>query len=236
MVGCPVIRRILLAAVALRVSMAPVVCVAEIPSSALAARAGGVVRVASEEGRSDDDRAAPVSCPYGFGSDMPAATFCVYEGIALDGDGEVCATDVVVIWSSLASQAPGNGGRGEPALEPKKDVYLGFVDDPELVVRAIVDPRQSGQAEMVEYRIDSEEAPRPLAGQLTLRAVRLGSTEVLTMDLRDPGRLRGRGCGFASYSGTFLGMLQPPGDTATAVDPFSVPRQSEPSRSGAGSL
>ncbi len=56
------------------------------------------------------DEASPVrrpggvalaSCPYQFGTEMPSATFCVYRGIALGSRGEVCATDVVVIWSSF---------------------------------------------------------------------------------------------------------------------------------------
>jgi hypothetical protein len=76
---------------------------------------------------------------------MPAATFCVYGGVAFGDGGEVCATDVLVIWSSLVSQATASGSNSE--------VYLGFVADPELVVRAIVDSRQGDRAEIVGYTL-----------------------------------------------------------------------------------
>lgn len=170
--------------------------------------------------------ATPENCPYHFGSDMPAATFCVYRGVAFGGAGEVCATDVVVIWSSLASQAPVSDGSAEKASASNREVYLGFVADPELVVRAIVDSRQGDRAEMVGYTLGSEEAPQPLAGQMTLRPVRLGSAAVLSMDLREPRRFHPGSCAFASYSGTFLGMIRPPPSaTTTSVDAFIAPRQ-----------
>jgi hypothetical protein len=169
--------------------------------------------------------ATPESCPYHFDSDMPAATFCVYQGVAFGGGGEVCATDVVVIWSSLASQAPASGGPAEKASASNREVYLGFVADPELIVRAIVDPRQGDRAEMIAYTLGSEEAPQPLVGRMTLRAARLGSADMLSMDLREPRRFHPGSCAFASYSGTFLGMLRPPSETTTSVDPFSMPRE-----------
>jgi hypothetical protein len=165
--------------------------------------------------------AIPESCPYHFGSDMPAATFCVYQGVALGGGGEVCATDAVVVWSSVASQAPVRAGPSGS----NKEVYLAFVADPELVLRAIVDSRQGDRAEMVGYTLGSEEARQPLAGQMTLRAVRLGSADVLSMDLREPRRFHPGSCAVASYSGTFLGMIRPPSETTTSVDRFIVPRQ-----------
>jgi hypothetical protein len=43
--------------------------------------------------------------------------------------------------------------------------------------------------------------------------------------LHEPQRFHPGRCAFASYSGTFLGMIQPPSETPTSVDPFIVPRQ-----------
>ena len=100
---------------------------------------------------------APASCPYQFGDDMPLATFCVYRGVALGSGGEVCATDVVVIWSSFGSRARATDV--EPARSASSlsgEVYLGFVADPELVLRASVGSRQSDRAEMVGYTVGSE--------------------------------------------------------------------------------
>lgn len=168
------------------------------------------------------------NCPYRFDSDMPAATFCVYRGVAFGGAGEVCGTEVVVIWSSFAVQAPVNGGPAEKASASNREVYLGFAADPELVVRAIVDSPQGDRAEMVEYTLGGAEALRPIAGEMTLRAVRLGSADMLTMDLREPRRFHPGTCAFASYSGTFLGMMHSPSETMPSVDPFIVPRQGSP--------
>lgn len=216
-----------LAMLAIAVGCAPAAVLAEPPSSAQLPELGGVVAAAFTQPapQTGPAHATPESCPYHFGSDMPAATFCVYRGVAFGGGGEVCATDVVVIWSSLASQAPVSGGPAEQASASNREVYLGFVADPELVVRAIVDPRQGDRAEMVGYTLGSEEAAQPLAGQMTLRAVRLGSADLLSMDLREPRRFHPGSCAFASYSGTFLGMIRPPSETTTSIDPFIVPRQ-----------
>src|ERR1700752_3200462 len=67
-------------------------------------------------------RATPQSCPYNFGSDMPAATFCVYRGVTFGGGGEVCSTDVVVIWSSLASRAAVSVESAEKASGSNREV------------------------------------------------------------------------------------------------------------------
>jgi hypothetical protein len=213
-----------LALLAIAVGCAPAAALAEQPSSARLPelRGAAFTEPAPQPGSA---HAPPESCPYHFDSDMPAATFCVYRGIAWGGAGEVCATDVVVIWSSLASQASVSRGLAEKASASNREVYLGFVADPELVVRAIVDFRQGDRAEMVGYTLGSEETPQPLAGQMTLRALRLGSAEVLSMDLREPRRFHPGSCAFASYSGTFLGMIRPPSETTTSVYPFIVPRQ-----------
>jgi len=200
-----VIRLLVLAALAITTSSAQAEVLAEQPAPARLARTGGVVAAALAKPSSDRADTAPASCPYHFGSDMPAATFCVYQGVAFGGGGEVCATDVVVIWSSFASQVPVSVARAEKASGSNREVYLAFVADPELVVRATVDPRQGDRAEMVGYTLGSEEAPQPLAGQMTLRAVRLGSAEVLSLALREPRRFHPGSCAFASYWERSLG-------------------------------
>jgi hypothetical protein len=173
---------------------------------------GTSARCAQAAVLADRAHAAPAHCPYHFGSDMPSATFCVYRGVGFGSGGEVCATDVVVIWSSASPQSPVSADRVEMASGSDRDVYLGFVADPELVLRAIVDPRQGDRAEMVGYTVGSGEAAQPLTGQTTLRTVRLKSSEtanMLSMELREPRRLHPQGCAFASYSGTFMGVIGP---------------------------
>jgi len=170
----------------------------------------------------------PASCPYRFDSNMPSDTFCVYQGVALDRSGEVCASDVVVIWSSLASQAPVNRALTETGLAAHGEVDLGFVTDPELIVRAIVDPRQSDRAELAWYTHGGEETPQTVAGQMDLRA----SANVLRMDVREPGRFHIGRCALASYAGTFVGMMQPPSEMTDAADGFLAldRRKEEPYR------
>ena len=112
--------------------------------------------------------------------------------------------------------------RAEKASGSNREVYLAFVADPELVLRAVADSRDSDRAEMVQYMVGSDDAPQPLAGKMTLRAVRPGSsgtTDVLSMELREPRRFHPGGCAFASYSGTFLGMMRPPSETKPASIP-----------------
>ena len=217
------IRLLALAALAIITSSAPAAVLGEEGAPARLARRGGVVDAALAQPQSDRADSTPASCPYHFGSDMPAATFCVYQGVAFGDGGEVCATDVVVIWSSLASQATVHVGRADKAAA-HREIYLGFVTDPGLVVRAIVDPRQGDHADMVGYTLGREAAPQPLAGQTTLRAVRPGSAEVLSMDWREPRRFHRGSCAFASYSGTFLGIIGPPSETNVSADTFIEPR------------
>lgn len=188
-------------------------------SSASSAKPDAAAAEAPADSRGD--RAAAAGCPYHFGSDMPADTFCVYRGVALDGGGEVCATDVVVLWSSLAS--PTAAGAGETSAA-SREVHVGFVTDPDLVVRAIVDPRHGDRAEMVGFTLGDEEAPRPLAGRMKLRAGGQGAGDVLSLDLREPRRFRPGTCAFASYSGAFLGMIRPASQTTRSVDSSSAPR------------
>ncbi len=189
---------------------------------------GGVVVAALAAPQSEGADTALTSCPYHFGSDMPAATFCVYQGVAFDAGGEVCATDVVVMWSSLVAQGLESPDGAMKASASNKEVYLGFVADPELVVRAMADPRRNDRAEMVEYTLGDEDAPKLLAGKVTLRARRPGSTGTasgLAIELREPQHFRPGGCAFASYSGTYLGIIRPPSETATSANPSTVPQQ-----------
>jgi len=191
---------------------------------------GAVVAVAFAEPAPQTGRAQdiPESCPYHFGSDMPAATFCVYQGVAFGGGGEVCATDVVVIWSSVAAPPPVSAGPAAKATGSNREVYLAFVAEPELVLRGIADARQDDRAEMVGYTTGGDGAPQPLAGRMTLRAVRVGSSrtaDVLSMELQEPRRFHPGSCALASYSGTFLGMARPPSNTTRYIDTFLAPRQ-----------
>jgi hypothetical protein len=160
-----------------------------------------------------DHTDTPARCPYHFSSYMPSATFCVYRGVAFGRGGEVCATDVVVIWSSAGAQSQAGADAMEMASPLDRDVYLGFIADPELVLRAIANSRQGDRAEMVGYTVGSGAALQPLAGETTLRTVRLragGETaDVLSVELRESRRFRPAGCAFASYSGTFTGVVGP---------------------------
>jgi hypothetical protein len=221
-------RLLVLAVLAITTISAPAAVLAEERAPAGQARLGGVAAAALAEPRDDRADTTAESCPYDFGSEMPAATFCVYLGVALGAGGEVCATDVVVIWSSFASQAVASVEDAEQESNSKREVHLGFVADPELVLRAIVDSRQNDRAEMVGYTLGSEDALQQLAGQMTLRAVRLGSSgtaDVLDMELREPRRFSPGSCAFASYSGTFLGVIGPPSETRTYADTSLAPRQ-----------
>jgi len=215
----------ILCRLAIAVGCAPAAMLAEEPSSARLADPGGALAAAftAPVPQTAPAHATPESCPYRFDSDMPAATFCVYRGVAWGGAGEVCAIDVVAIWSSVASHAPSSTARTEKASASNREVYVGFVADPELVVHAVADPRQGDRAEMVGYTLEGEEALQTLAGRMTLRAVRRGAADVLSMYLREPQPSHPGRCAFASYSGTFVGMIRPPNETMTSVDPFITP-------------
>ena len=176
----------------------------------------------------DRAHAAAASCPYQFDSEMPSETFCVYRGNAFGSSGEVCANDAVVIWTSFGSPLQVSAGLAEEEPGSNRVVYLAFVADPELVLQAIVDARRGDRAEVVAYTVGNDETSQPLAGQTTLRAVRLGSSgtaDVLSMELREPRRVLHGGCAFASYSGTFIGVLRAPSEAETYADTAIAPRQ-----------
>lgn len=166
-----------------------------------------VLAPADAEPQADRSQVAPASCPYQFGSDMPSATFCVYRGVAFGGGGEVCGTDIVVIWSSVGSQS---------RMNVQRDIYLGFVTDPGLVLRAVVDSQRGHHAEMVEYTLPRHETPQALVGETTLRTAIVessGTTDMLTIDVRESPQFRPGGCALASYSGKFVGVIGPPIET-----------------------
>jgi hypothetical protein len=191
---------------------------------------GGVVvaaAVTKSKPQTAHARVAPASCPYDFGSDMPPATFCVYQGVAFGTGGEECAAGVVVIWSS-SSPSRGRVEPAENASASNREIYLGFAADPALVLRAIVDAPRSDRAELVGYTVGSEDAPRPLAGMMTLRPGRVGANatvDVLSVELQGPRRFAPMGCAFASYSGMFLGVIHPPSEPNAYVETFIAPSQ-----------
>jgi len=224
------LRLVALAALAITVGSTRAAVLAEDRSAARLPGVGGVV-VAAEgtesEPQTDRARVAPARCPYHFGSDMPSATFCVYRGVAYGSDGEECAAGVVVIWSSSAP-SPVSVEPAERASGSNREVYLGFVADPALVLRAIVDASQGDRAELVGYTVGNEDAPQQLAGRMTLSRVRSGANaavDVLSVELRGPRRFRPAGCAFASYSGMFLGVIHPPSETDTYVETSVAPAQ-----------
>jgi hypothetical protein len=216
-----------LALLAITVSSAQAAALAEERSPARLPVLGSIVAAALAQPPTDHADTAPASCPYHFGSNMPPDTFCVYRGVAFGSGGEVCATDAVVIWSSFGSQPRVRVGPAEKAPGMDREVYLGIVADPELVLRAIVDSRQGDRAEVVGYTVGSEEAPQPLAGTTTLQVVRRGSSataEVLRMELREPRRFRPGSCAFASCSGAFLGVVRSPSETTRYIDTLLAPK------------
>jgi hypothetical protein len=215
----------LLAMLAIAVGGTPAVVLAEQPPSAGLRELDGAAFAEGAPQTRSATVAPVVGCPYRFDSDMPAATFCVYRGVALGGRGEVCATDVVAIWSSSASQAAVGVKHATDASVSRREIYLAFVAHPELVLRAIVDSRRGDRAEMIGYTLGNEGASQPLGGRMTLRAVRLGSADVFNMDLREPRSFHPGSCAFVSYTGTFLGVMQPPSESTISFDPFIVPRK-----------
>jgi hypothetical protein len=78
---------------AIAVGCAPAAVLAEQPSSAHLPELGEALTAAFTEPapQTRPAHATPERCPYHFDSDMPEATFCVYQGVVFGGGGEVCA-------------------------------------------------------------------------------------------------------------------------------------------------
>jgi hypothetical protein len=178
-------------------------------ATAVVYAAVGTNPVAAREATAFDTVPVPAGCPYDFASDMPAATFCVYNGVALDTDGAVCAKNVVIMWSSFAGPADASN-----SPQPR-ELYVGFVAQPDLILRGTVGTPASDTAQLTD--VDAPERAAPI-GEMKLRAVQEKS-DVLSMDLHDIPELARADCVVASYSGTFVGLLRPPTDqTMSSVD------------------
>lgn len=229
--GFAMLRHVALAVLAISMGSTQAAVFAAERSAARPPGLGGAVvasAAAESEPRTDRAHADATSCPYHFGSDTPPATFCVYRGVAFGNGGEVCATDVVVIWSSAGSQSRVRIGATEKPSASNREVYVAFVADPDLVLLAVVDAPQSNRAELVGYTMGGGEAAQPLAGTVSLRQAGVGASgpaDVLSMELRGPRRFRPESCAFAWYSGRFLGVIRPPSETETYAESFSAPRQ-----------
>jgi len=101
------------------------------------------------------------------------------------------------------------------------EIYLGFVAEPELVMRAVADPEHAERAEMIGYTLGDGQKSQPLVGETDLRKPTIGadtSGGVLTIKLRQPYRLRPAGCNLASYAGTFVGLMRLPLGSAEIVE------------------
>jgi hypothetical protein len=147
---------------------------------------------------------AAAGCPFDFQRGMPPGVFCVYEGIALDAAGEVCADPAVVLWSQLAPELGAYRNRPEAA---DRDVYFGFVTSPDLVVRGTIDIDAENRVKMRDYTVGPHELPLVLHGYAETW-IAGGRAGVETLRLRvAPPLDAGGACGFASYDGAFIGVL-----------------------------
>ena len=67
-------------------------------------------------------------------------------------------------------------------MNVQREIYLGFVTDPGLVLRAIVDSEYGHRAEVVEYTLPRNATQHPLVGETTLHTAILessGTAEVI---------------------------------------------------------
>lgn len=152
-----------------------------------------------------DTTARSSGCPYDFASNMPAATFCVYRGVARDADGAVCAENVMMIWSTFDGTVRDST---TSARSGTRELYVGLVADPEIVLRGTVAPQAPNMAQLAG--VDAPKSAAPI-GQLQIRAVSEKS-DVVSMELRSSETLSREHCDLASYSGTFIGLLHPTAD------------------------
>jgi hypothetical protein len=151
---------------------------------------------------------APVitRCPYNFLSDMPPGRFCVYRGAATGRDGAVCSSDAVVIWSA---HGPSEESDGSGAVTSERSVYVGFVDVPSLVVRAVAEQRTRARL-VASYAAPDGDATE-LQGLTTLQRS-LAGPPTLTMSTTTPLPLSGseETCDLKSYQGVFVGVIDLP--------------------------
>jgi len=67
------------------------------------------------------------------------------------------------------------------------EIYLGFVTDPGLVLRAVVNSEYGHRAEVVEYTLPRNATPHPLVGETTPHTVVLessGTADMLSINVR----------------------------------------------------
>jgi hypothetical protein len=154
--------------------------------------------------------ALPASCPYDFGGETPASTFCVYQGAAFGRGGEVCASDAVVVWSSARGPLRMTVQADKGGI-PARQVHIAFVDASEIVLQAVVGASQTDRAELVGYTTGDEQVAQPLSGTVTLRPRQPGASravDVLEMEVKGPRPFRPGNCALASYSGEFVGVIR----------------------------
>jgi hypothetical protein len=178
------------------------------PAAASEIRSAAVLPAPGSERGLARPAAPPLaSCPYDFRSDMPPGTFCVYRGVIIGGAGELCADDVVALWSSYAPTQLADARPGDPV--PSRSVFIAFVGAADLVMRGVVEPGQGYRAHMVSYTLGEDEEPVPLVGETLLRSSGAAGapSAILTVDIKDPASTAAGACAFGSFHGTFLGLI-----------------------------
>jgi hypothetical protein len=139
-------------------------------------------------------------CPYDFRSDMPRGEFCVYRGRVFAPDGALCSADAVMIWGTHRMRA-------RRAAEEARDVFVGFVDDPSLVLHAVATRRTVGL--LTGYSLNGDSAQTPVGGFTTLGR-QMSGQDAMTLRLRPPVALEidDAPCDFSSYRGVFIGVMR----------------------------
>ncbi|MEO8601699.1 MAG: hypothetical protein ABI629_03885 [bacterium] len=131
---------------------------------------------------------------------MPPGTFCVYRGPSTRFSGRLCEDDRLVIWTTH--------GEFADSAAAERDVYIGFVDAPDLLFHAVSDRRT--HAQLTDYRVAPGAPPSPLSGSTSLQRSADGlSSHTFTLTLSAPVRLGGpAACAFDSYRGRFVGVVE----------------------------
>jgi hypothetical protein len=151
---------------------------------------------------------APDRCPFSFQPGMPQDVFCVYNGVAVGSDGQVCGDRVMVIWARLAPEFDIDGGLDAEATD-RSAVHFGFVTSPDLVMRARVDAGAENRATIIDFTFGPDQLRARLAGTAEIHLVPAGGddvTEVLSLRIGTPVPA-GETCAFTSYDGTFVGVM-----------------------------
>jgi hypothetical protein len=129
----------------------------------------------------------------------------VYDGVALGPDGQVCADPMLVLWSQLAPQHGPYRHRREAS---DSDVYFGFVTSVDIVVRAGIVLGAEHRVRILDYTFGPDGLPLVLQGFAETH-IAGGPHGIETLSMRvTPPLDAGGACGFASFDGTFLGVLR----------------------------